>query len=302
MKTIFKLLMIMGLTVILFGCDNDEEIAPNPPAPEAEELTQQADPQVQVNYYMDQVRSLGFGAPGAVLQDGVGFRAGRSEVSSWSRMRSFMNGTSRKLDDGICVAQIFVLNDDGGFSWIIDFGDGCEIDGEFWKGKVVETYQIDEEAGTYTALVGFENFGQSTWTIDGLAALEGTYVDGDDFSTSFTFVKNLEIRDEDEYWDIELIGSETLDAQAWTVEQMAANIQYESPEEQVDFANLVITPLVYDFNCGEEIITFVSGIDAIKANELEFLLLFGEGSCDNLVTVKQGIVEVEVDVSENPED
>ncbi len=302
MKSIFKLLMILGLSALILGCDNDQEVDPQPPATDVEALTQESDPQVQVNYYMDQVRSLGFGAPGAVLQDGIGFRGGRSEVSSWSRMRSFMNGSNKRLDDGVCVAQIFVLNDDGSFTWIIDFGDGCEIDGEFWKGKVVETYQIDEEAGTYKAFVGFEAFGQANWTIDGLAALDGSYVDGEDFSTQFTFVKNLEIQDEDEYWDIELIGSESLDTQAWTVEQMAADIQYESPEEQVDFKNLVITPLVYDFNCGDDIITFVSGIDAIKANELEFILRFGEGNCDNLITVKQGIVEVEVDVSENPED
>ncbi len=300
MKFINKFLLISGLMLTLVACDNDGEVTP-PPTTDQTELSVEANRQVQVNQYLDDVRTLGFGAPGGLLQDRSGFAGGRSNTSSWNRMRTFMNGAEKSATDGVCVAQIFVLNDDGSFTWIIDFGDGCEIDGEFWKGKVLETYHLDEEAGTYKAFIGFEKFGQETWEISGVSALEGTYVDGEEFSTEFTFVRNLDVIDGSEMWSIEQIGSESLDDQAWTVLQMASDINYSNSNNNDAFVyqNLVITPLVYDFNCGDDIITFVSGIDAIKVNEKEVLLLFGEGACDNLVTVKEGILEVVIDVSED---
>ena len=300
MKYINKFLVISGLLVFLFACDNDESVNPDPD-PKQEELSKEADRQVQVNQYLESVRTLGFGAPGALLQDGSGLRGGRSNASSWNRMRNFMHGEGKRLDDGICVAQIFVLHDDGSFTWVIDFGDGCEIDGEFWKGKVVETYHIDEEAGTYRAFIGFEEFGQETWTINGLAALEGTYQDENGFSTEFTFVKNLEVTDEDETWSVARVGKESLNEQAWTILEMATDISYsnETTGDALIYKNLVVTPLVYDFTCGDHIVTFVSGVDAVKVNEKEFFLLFGEGECDNLIIVKEGIFEVVIDVSED---
>jgi len=299
MNFINKFLVISGLLILTFACDNDESVTPDPD-PTADELSMEADRQVQVNQYLESVRTLGFGAPGALLQDGSGFRGGRSNASSWNRMRSFMNG-GKQLNDGVCVAQLFVLHDDGSFAWVIDFGDGCEIDGEFWKGKVVETYHIDEAAGTYKAFVGFEDFGQETWTINGLAALDGTYQEENGFSTEFTFVKNFEVKDEDENWSVTRVGKETLNGQAWTIEEMGTDISYsnETTGDALIYKNLVVTPLVYDFTCGEDIITFVSGVDAVKVNEKEFFLLFGEGECDNLVTVKEGIFEVVIDVSED---
>ena len=40
-------------------------------------------------------------------------------------------------------------------------------------------------------------------------------------------------------------------------------------------------------------------MDAVKVNDKEFFLLFGEGECDNLIIVKEGIFEVVIDVSED---
>ena len=82
---------------------------------------------------------------------------------------------------------------------------------------------------------------------------------------------------------------------------MAADINYRNlnNDDALVYRNLVIVPLVYDFTCGDHIITFVSGIDAVKVNQKEVILLFGEGECDNLVTIKEGIHEIVVDVSQD---
>ncbi len=298
MKNFIRLFILGGVMMLVFACDNDE-VAPAPKTDHSE-LSMEATQQIEVNQYLDEVRSLGFGAPGAILQDKSGLIGGRvTDASSWKRMRSFIHN-GRSVNDGVCVAQIFVLNDDGSFTWVIDFGDGCEIDGEFWKGKVVETYHIDEEAKTYRAFIAFEDFGKEAWNINGLAALEGSYQDINGFSTEFSFVKDLEVEGEDEFWSIKQVGQESLTEEAWTILEMVADINYRnlSNEDALSYRNLVIVPLVYDFTCGDHIITFVSGIDAVKVNHKEVILLFGEGECDNFVTIKEGILEIVVDVSQ----
>ena len=81
---------------------------------------------------------------------------------------------------------------------------------------------------------------------------------------------------------------------------MAADTNYRNlnNDDALVYRNLVIVPLVYDFTCGDHIITFVSEIDAVKVNYKELILLFGEGECDNLVTIKEGIHEIVADVSQ----
>ena len=101
--------------MLLFACNNDE-VAPVPKTADTE-LSTEATQQIEVNQYLDDIRSLGFGAPGAILQDKSGLKGGRATASSsWKRMRSFISH-GRTANDGVCVAQIFVLNDDGSFTY-----------------------------------------------------------------------------------------------------------------------------------------------------------------------------------------
>lgn len=296
MKFINKKLFIGMLIFIGFACDNKEEVNPLPTEPAQQELAAEVQQQISVNAKMDQIRSLGFGAPGGIIGDGKDLPGGRkSNVSSWGRMKRLMGNNTR---DNFCVAQAFILNDDGSFVWAIDFGDGCEIDGEYWKGKVIETYHQNEDEKSFKVAIGFENFGNMDWTLEGGAILEGSYDSTSvGFLADYSFVRDLEFTEGEEHWKVQQIGRETLTEAAWTIEDMAANIEYQKVGEDKDiYQNLVAKPLVYKFACeAQNVSTFVSGIDHVRFNDDEATILFGDGECDNIVVVihnKEYVVDV----------
>jgi len=309
MKNLVKFIML-GIIISLIACDQDDEAAAltDPLTPPEQTLSQEVEEQIEVNTRLDKVRSLGLGAPGGIIKEQPEFLNGRQQkTSSWRRMHRLMNNT-RVAEDSICVAQIFILNDDGSFVWVIDFGeDGCEIDGEFWKGKVVETYHENDEEMTFSAAIAFENFGQADWTLNGIGFLEGSYhfdsLDG--FFTEYNFARDLELMDENEQWTVEQVGREHLSDSAWTVMEMASNVEYFNSEiEETDiYQNLVLEPLVIDFTCEElGVFTFVQGIEQVRYNDEEATVLFGEGECDNIITIAQEGIVIIIDLDEIEDD
>ncbi|MEO1052777.1 MAG: hypothetical protein AAFX87_19235 [Bacteroidota bacterium] len=316
MKNLRKLSALILLVIVGAACEQENDVVnPQPVTPtEGAELTTEMSQQVEVTERLNQVRALGFGAPGGIMRDaGSSIIGGRqAKTSSLNRSREVM-GLSRLEDDGVCLTQAFILNDDGSFAWVVDFGeDGCEIDGEFWKGKVTEIYREDEESNTFTTAINFDNFGQQHWTLNGTQALEGSYTEDSTagFSTEYSFVRDLEFVEFDgdeelEKWSVRQVGRERFTETDWTVLEQASDINYVNvPEaEEHTYRNLVAEPLVMNFACEEQgVFVFQDGVEGISYNGEEAIIDFGDGECDNIITIIQEGIVIIIDLDEFEDD
>ncbi|MEM8892974.1 MAG: hypothetical protein AAGC88_00265 [Bacteroidota bacterium] len=115
----------------------------------------------------DRLHSLGLGGPTGFLFTLSTASNGRTLGGPFSASRGINSSSNaRTLDEpAICFQETFSEFTDGSYEFILDFGEGCETEGEFFKGKMIERGSYTET--TFEGSVEYTGFGGSDWTVDG---------------------------------------------------------------------------------------------------------------------------------------
>ncbi len=258
--------------------------------------------------------------------NGIGAPDGRSEkvASPILKMRSLIRKSTRnhktnkeegEYQDDLpdCVEEIFTINEDNSFSYTLDFGLGCNFFGEFFYGKITEegSYEGDSFQGRTT----YKEFGGEAFKLDGTYSYDGV-VEGFELDSIFADSTNLDFEviynygynlieyyfEEDSLMTVEANGSgrEMTNNEGISVLSQENRFSYSTGEF---FESRVVEPLFLNFNCFEEnVFTNITGLETgtfIYEDITEtYSVDYGDGTCDNLITVTQEDEIFTVDLGE----
>lgn len=185
----------------------------------------------------------------------------------------------------------------------IDFGDGCEgRNGRVRSGKIIITWSGERGEAGFTKTVTFEDYMVSGVAIEGTRTTVN--VSGHDanpriYTVTLTGGKmtfedgSIATRDASHTTTLE----KTEDDKIKTKYGSASGINMDglAYSKVVDEA----TPITFKHSCKEEgIFAPVSGIAVISVEgELDKVVDFGDGTCDNIATVTQGDLVEEIEVN-----
>ncbi len=278
-----KLVVIlpMGLLLVTFSCDdsaNDES------ALEESEISI-AD-YTRINAVISGLEDLGF-----------------SEVESEGLSGDNSGGRTSFTRD--CVEFTFDRQEDGtvSYTYIYDFGDGCEIDEIMLDGRVTVSLYLNEEM-TFEQRVLYEDLTMDEWAVDGEEITIGTYSfgmgEGVDLALDYTIEQNLAITacDGSDYGIMSGMAF-SITNESKTVTSLEQTIE----TNDLTYVTTLEIPLVQDFICGRrEVYTYTQGVIKTTAGTSEFLLDYGDGACDNLVFVTENDDTTEKEASELVQD
>jgi hypothetical protein len=344
-----RLVLIFGIFLAVFTACQEEGITPpmdkNPTAIKSAAAKEV----LNIAATLQGLDKLGFGSP-SLFTKGVGFSSsnngsGRKLTTARKLTKARIKGDSTDTGDGdddgeweedhdgecgwtTCATETFTENADGSFTWVIDYGvDGCEENGYFMKGKMVEIYT--EVGITFTSTVEYVDFGDNYYLMNGTSSYSGiweeTKIESNDpemdsmlfdydFSGSFAYIENLTVMIKDTLEDgalseetiaIEAQGSETYNKDGSTANEGFSKYTLSNG----DFYNTTIdTPLFYSFACeysetkDKYVFIEVSGVESTswkQGTELgEFSVNYGDGTCDNIITITENGESYDVDLSE----
>jgi hypothetical protein len=207
-----------------------------------------------------------------------------------------------------CAKVTEFVNEDGTNTTIYDYGDGCDEFGYMTKGKI--TYIWSNIENNYYSKVLYENyycygmemngFSEYSFTSDGNSYFRYDSTGFlDDSSTTPNIVYN---------WSGSCSGKENITMKYDSGEKYAytsnysnkwenstytileGEYTYTSDPDGYNYHYLVTTPLVYNYDCPNTWVA-VSGVETIHYNDLtktyDFIIDYGNGSCDNLATITE---------------
>lgn len=218
-----------------------------------------------------------------------------------------------------CANTTEVENPDGSFTYTVDYGEGCEEGDELFKiftfGKYIDTYkyieseeiELDVYKGKYEGSTTYIDFGSEfeNWrnSMSGKSVYSHTFehsfntedgsltdVSYNNYSDALTIVNSSE-----DFYEEAEVTSEIEDKFEYSPETgsivtiIKANYTYVSKESS--FSSRVIEPLVMKFDCFDSeidetpIVSYVSGIEEIEYDTEKYTIDYGDGNCDNLVTI-----------------
>lgn len=274
-------------------------------------------------------RSNGIGGPagfifrlggGAFSPEGNGRNA--NQLSPLLTMRKLVSGEFRNnagrtitLSESVpnelpnCVKETFIENTDSSYTYILDFGSGCDLFGDFFKGKLTEKGVYRK--ASFTANVRYHGFGTDFWEVNGTYNYEGFWEFaediqdslGFDWSAEFLYSYNMEetYLEEDDTFSLTSSGTgkEILAEDGYTIVNQENDLIYDTGEK---FSSVVDLPLHLDYGCGDEIFIFVSGLESgdytFEGVSADYSINYGDGNCDNLITVLENGKEYIIDLDE----
>ena len=333
-----KLIWIITIcTTTFFACQQDNSVTPDLSVndPSTTVQTQSAQNTLRVMSSIQDMDRLGFGTP-SLFSRGVGFEMAGGIAGGRTLSTARINSDSETGEDDweddwgdeddyecewtTCATEEFTENADGSFTWTLDYGvDGCEEHGYFMKGKIVETYT--EDGNTFSSTTEYIDFGDEEYTVNGTSTYSGTYEDPVettdsldwDYSGTYSFKENLTIAYADETYSVEAEGSESFDKNGFTSNEGFTNCTSSNGDF---FQTVISTPLFYSYSCEqttsvEYIFAFVSGVETTTYQETvedgstetgEFSIDYGDGTCDNIVTITENGVSETVDLGKEWEE
>lgn len=281
---------------------------------------------------MNRVRGIGFGGPlGAIYGNVSAGTGGRSAGSPLQMMRGSAAGrvatdSTEQVPD--CLTETWEEGDNGNYTYTLDFGDGCDYYGEFMKGKLVETGNYSENS--FTSSSTYTAFGGEDWSIDGTYSYSGTWedtsetdpTDPEDSVWSYNASYNFEADVTQEYTvyghndstevstgetrvtvDYVASGSESMDEESYTVESRTETSSMSTGES---FSSQVDVPLFMDYTCENETWIFVSGVESgsytYESETGSYAINYGDGTCDNIISLTENGVTEEIDLAEQWDD
>lgn len=321
----FKLTLTLLSFIVLFTACNDSEEDVLSEIPN-EISSDEKDFLFNSNAVRSKARSNGIGGPAGVI-----FRLGTGSFSSKGRsnnnsplmsIRAMMKGQSqttfgRTEDSGDsiaiadCLIESFTENEDGSYEYILDFGEGCDVFGETFKGKLTERGSYKED--TFESSTTYEGFGSDYWEINGKYTYGGTWdfvddVESGEFEWSAEYNYSFDLQetyqDEGETFTVASTGNgkEQSDEQGFTILEQENLFKYSTGES---YSSKVEEELFMNFEC-EEVFTFVSGLESGVYEDEEgkttYSVNYGGGECDNIILVTENGEEFTIDLDETYDD
>lgn len=198
-----------------------------------------------------------------------------------------------------CATVTETKNDDGSFTLVIDYGeDGCEEFGTLIKGKITMIWKIDGNKCYFEEI--YENYYMYEVTINGKTTFEdtwdGNYEDSNNYSFSWSGEEDMKFTfDDGEVVEMKGKFKEKGDANSYTVLE---GVYSYSSSLGYSFSYEVTKPLVYDYTCQTAYIP-VEGTEKVNYVEdgesEEFVMDYGDGTCDNKYTITINGVTKEYD-------
>ncbi len=263
------------------------------------------------NSVRERVRGIsGYSGPGGFIYSRIGSRNGRVEGGVFEQIRGGQSSksTAGRTANDECYTETFNETDNS-YEFILDFGDGCEVDGEFMKGRLVERGTFTDNS--FSSEVEYTGFGGTDWEVTGTEAYNGTWsedeADSAVWESAYTFSSDLVETITEEEGTIEVTymanGSERMDEASFVVESSNETVSVSTGES---YESSVETPLVMDFTCDVAYI-FVSGVEAGSYSYVDeggetisgtYSVDYGDGTCDNLITITEDGESEVIDLSE----
>ncbi|MGB3466266.1 MAG: hypothetical protein WBA74_13390, partial [Cyclobacteriaceae bacterium] len=185
---------------------------------------------------------------------------GEIDLETFKDSTTANNGSIGVIPD--CFVEKFTENEDGSYTYIINFGKGCDLYGEVFKGRLVERGKYD--GNHFTATTTYEDFGNEFWKVNGTYAYHGVWEfqssPGDSLRNNWSATYNYNYKLSEKYISNgELIsvqskgnGSELMDLLGYTVLRQKNEFTYASGQH---FRSQVDKPLHLNFDCDEN--TFI---------------------------------------------
>ncbi|MEM6829875.1 MAG: hypothetical protein AAF551_05120 [Bacteroidota bacterium] len=305
------------LAAALWSCEDSEEVDPQTSQPS----TSITNALIGANSPINRLKGQGFAGPvGAVYGNFFNGSRGRSAGSPSAALQL---SRGRNATDTVqsCLNETWKEDGNGNYTYTLDFGDGCQYYGEFLKGKLVEKGSYTDN--TFSSVSTYTNFGGKDWQIDGTYSSNGNWEEGINgsfdedsmnFKATYQFEANLTeqwVDDENEVNEdttnlttlqasYQASGSEKMDNAGFTIESQTESITLNTGES---YTSKVETPLHFDFGCEEdEVWVFVKGVESgtytYDGTSGTYRIDFGDGTCDNLVTITENGVSEQVDLGD----
>ncbi|WP_420315910.1 hypothetical protein [Ekhidna sp.] len=312
----------VALALLVWSCDDGGEILVEP----QQENIVSENLLVNSNSALTRLRSNGIGGPmGALFGNFQGSNNGRA-VSSPSAMFKHRTANDSSDHQSTCLVETWEDDGQGNYTYTLDFGDGCDFYGEWLKGKRVEQGSYSENSFSSTAT--YTNFGGHDWTIDGTHSFNGTWEDTEKdansdpadtadyyFNASYEFSADLstsymeyghdsttDVSTGERLIEVDYVaqGAEEIDQDGYTVKSRSESVEVSTGES---FSAQVDIPLYYDFKCEDEgVWIYVSGEESGSYTYGDqtgtYSINYGDGECDNIVTVTENGISQEVDLGE----
>ncbi|HLF32917.1 MAG TPA: hypothetical protein VI583_01690 [Cyclobacteriaceae bacterium] len=238
-------------------------------------------------------------------------------------------------DPWISCAEITeTVNEDGSITVIYDYGDGCEEGWDSYKyliyGRIASTYfSSNARVGSkfideYSYETVYDNYGtryyydSSVWEMDGISQYAGQSIyDTTDYAFSgwYTYFDNTTYRYNDEEYQYSSNCKMTYDVNGSVTEY--ADYEYYVGDDF--YKSTVLEPLIMDYTCWQNsaleasnsadaasgiacIILYTAGVEKVvfkQGDESgEIIIDYGDGECDNIITITENGVTVNIDLSE----
>lgn len=206
--------------------------------------------------------------------------------------------TGRKA--GECVDFSVNMDESGRIFYTYDFGEGCEIDSLALSGRVVTSFFIDRERN-FEETISYENFSWHEVSIDGEETITGRYVfefgeDMLDFDIDYSHDRQISVTGCDgTTYGITSNSSVRITRSNKTVSVLDQTIETANST----YVTSVEAPLVQDFTCDQkEINIYTTGVLKTVSGEEELIIDYGEGTCDNWISVTENGNTIESEASE----
>lgn len=294
MKTqLLKITSLMAIATVFFACEKDAvkpEVTENQNVTEAQSIVKfktEID-NTTLTLLDGQMKGLNNGKQGGVKHRFSGLFNGKQKAA-------------RMAEDWESCASVTVKeNADNTWTLTFDYGDGCIEDGRFAKGIVTFTGYETDSSGAVD--VKFENYleAESSDEAEASELLNGYYkvTYAISLSNDYDFTETFDLAITANYTDgrkemINAIGEEVGNVDGVTITK--SEFDGVTLEGEV-FSGLTIEPLFYDFNCSAE--TYTKGVEEYKVNNKSTTVDYGDGTCDNTVTITTDGVTVVTNLDE----
>lgn len=299
MKTKMKLLKtisVLCLSILLSSC-TEEMLNPQKNTGDSEEKTETE----RVVLMKTKLDNAAFNLLGTKFKAQVGGRS-KAGVHRLSGLFASKESAGRVAEGwDTCALVTITENQDGTYTVILNFGEGCEDNGKFISGVVAFTGSETDTSGVFKIL--FDNFSErginevveDPSTVDGFydASWSISLQNGLSYEERFTtaFEVNYESGAKETFaGEGELKG----DLDGFVISKYNFNGKNLKGDK---YAALVTEPLVYDFGCKGTTI-FTAGIEGFEVNGQRSSIDFGDGDCDNIFTIFLQGITIIVDLDE----
>jgi len=199
-----------------------------------------------------------------------------------------------------CALVTITENPNGTFTVVLDFGEGCEENGKFIRGVVAFTGSETDTSGYFQ--IAFSDFAEHDINAEeeeDLFTVTGVYKGGwivnpnPEFDYAEAFEGAFEVNYESGA-QLTLAGEGELAGNENGIVVTKHNV-LGSDSQGNTFGAAVVKPLVFDFNC-EIAYIYVTGTEVYQYNGEAASVDYGNGACDNILTIQQEGLIIIVDL------